>query len=166
MRRSPEDWLIVDHPANCCPLRWTEVPHRADSLHASCRPTRRVLAEREHSRGAVLRSGLGGDRHRSGASFCRVIRRPSGRGRRHPQHQQPRAVLYALQSGQPASRACSCDSTQAYRGYANGEPLPDALQQGLHRGGGELSAIEIAEGRCSSCGFLGESGISQDLLRC
>ena len=53
-----------------------------------------------------LRRGSGGGARRSGALFgarAGAFDRRLERGRRHPQHRLPRAVLYALQSGRAAS---------------------------------------------------------------
>ena len=69
MLRFPDDRLIVDHPANCCPWR-TGAPHYAGSLCSTHCPTPKVFADRRHSRRAVLRCFRDGDSRRSGASFC------------------------------------------------------------------------------------------------
>ena len=45
-------------------------------------------------------------------SFWRAVRRPSGCGRRHPQHRLPSAVPHAVRPALAASRACSCCCTR------------------------------------------------------
>ena len=81
-------------------------PHHTGSLRGPSRPTPSMLAARDHARGAVRRCPSASGRRRSGALFgarSGVLDRRLECGRRHPQHRLPRAVLYALQSGQAAS---------------------------------------------------------------
>jgi hypothetical protein len=78
----------------------------AGSRRGPSRPTPRVLAVREHTRGAVLRCGHDGDGRRSGALLgarAGVVDRRLGCGRRHGQLWLPSAVLFALRPGQAAS---------------------------------------------------------------
>src|SRR5664280_1269838 len=70
MRRSADDWFILDHPANCCPLRWTEAPHYADSLRAAYCPMPGVLADCERTRRCRSALRFRRRRRRSGTAFC------------------------------------------------------------------------------------------------
>jgi len=70
----------------------------AGSRRSPHRLTPSLIATREHSRGAVLALPFGV----RPSSFWRVVRRPSGCARRHPQHRLPSAVPCALRPGHTA----------------------------------------------------------------
>ena len=112
--------LISDRKTNWgCPCRFAAAAKSPSAEHA-CRPRARPTCRSAQWAGCRWRS------------FWRAVRRPSGCGRRHPQHRLPSAVPHAVRPALAASRACSCccAPTGTYTSGALPQPTRDGTQTG------------------------------------